>query len=237
MYKNYIFDLYGTIVDIHTNERKVSLWKSMSCFMSLQGAVYEPKELKKAYGDTIKALKKESGITVDECEIDFNELIKRLYKAKGYTPSPEEISHWALMFRSISMEHLYLFPGAKELLERLHSDGKKVYLLSNAQRMITEPEMRYLGIYDLFDDVFYSSDAGFVKPSASFYQALIKKHGLDPKESVMVGNDWQADAWGAHKNGLDSMYIHTPQSTEITGPLPDNCRVLDDISQVYSNRA
>ena len=26
MYQNYIFDLYGTLVDIRTNERKPSLW-------------------------------------------------------------------------------------------------------------------------------------------------------------------------------------------------------------------
>lgn len=27
MYQNYIFDLYGTLVDIHTNEKKAYLWK------------------------------------------------------------------------------------------------------------------------------------------------------------------------------------------------------------------
>ena len=30
MYKNYIFDLYGTLVDIRTDEGKNSLWKKMS---------------------------------------------------------------------------------------------------------------------------------------------------------------------------------------------------------------
>ena len=32
MYQNYIFDLYGTLVDIHTNEKKAYLWKKMSLF-------------------------------------------------------------------------------------------------------------------------------------------------------------------------------------------------------------
>ena len=27
MYQNYIFDLYGTLVDIHTNEKKAYLWE------------------------------------------------------------------------------------------------------------------------------------------------------------------------------------------------------------------
>lgn len=30
MYKNYIFDLYGTLLDIHTNESKKYLWEKMT---------------------------------------------------------------------------------------------------------------------------------------------------------------------------------------------------------------
>lgn len=30
MYQNYIFDLYGTLVDIHTNENKHYLWEKMA---------------------------------------------------------------------------------------------------------------------------------------------------------------------------------------------------------------
>ena len=37
MYQNYIFDLYGTLVDIRTNERKPSLWKYMAQYMTLHG--------------------------------------------------------------------------------------------------------------------------------------------------------------------------------------------------------
>ena len=35
MYQNYIFDLYGTLVDIHTNEKKAYLWKKMSLFFGM----------------------------------------------------------------------------------------------------------------------------------------------------------------------------------------------------------
>ena len=48
MYQNYIFDLYGTLVDIHTNEKKAYLWKKMSLFFGMKGAAYEPKELRMA---------------------------------------------------------------------------------------------------------------------------------------------------------------------------------------------
>ena len=55
MYQNYIFDLYGTLVDIHTNEKEsVSLEKKMSLFFGMKGAAYEPKELRMAYETKIK---------------------------------------------------------------------------------------------------------------------------------------------------------------------------------------
>ena len=31
-YKNYIFDLYGTIIDIHTEEGELKLWEALAKF-------------------------------------------------------------------------------------------------------------------------------------------------------------------------------------------------------------
>jgi len=42
------------------------------------------------------------------------------------------------------------------LLGQLHNAGRKIYLLSNAQRVFTEPEMKMLGIYNSFDGILYS---------------------------------------------------------------------------------
>ena len=49
MYKNYVFDLYGTLVDIRTNENKAYLWDKMAEIMGFYGAVYERQELKQKY--------------------------------------------------------------------------------------------------------------------------------------------------------------------------------------------
>lgn len=42
------------------------------------------------------------------------------------------------------------------MLEALKKKGKKIYLLSNAQRIFTEYEMHTLGIAKYFDDIFIS---------------------------------------------------------------------------------
>lgn len=243
MYENYIFDLYGTLVDIRTNESKASLWKYMARYMTLQGAPYSAPELRKSYRNLIDAVRREqyekyksqfSKLTSQEIEVDLHQVFFALYSQKDITPTPQMLADWALMYRTISLDYVRLYDGAKEVLEKLRLRGKRVYLLSNAQRLFTEPGMRSLGIYDLFDDVLISSDIGFMKPSPLFYGALLKKHTLSPNTCVMVGNDWQADAWGAHNSGLASMYVHTAQSPDPEGELPPDCTRLNTISDVLS---
>lgn len=248
IYNNYIFDLYGTLVDIQTNERKESVWKKLAAVMSLQGAVYSVRELRQAYRREVLCQEAEclqrarslsearvKKVEEPEVEIHLEEVFRRLYENKGVEANAQQIADTGIFFRTLTLETLALFPGAKELLQRLHDRGARVYLLSNAQRMFTEPEMRLLGIYDMFDGILYSSDAGYKKPSGRFYQMLLDTFALNKEESVMVGNDWQADAWGACHAGLDSIYVHTRQSTEITGDLPENCRRIAQISEVLTD--
>ena len=64
-YENYIFDLYGTLVDIHTDEEKAELWEKLAQFYGYYGAVYTAEELKNAYacltGQKEDALRQEMG--------------------------------------------------------------------------------------------------------------------------------------------------------------------------------
>ena len=246
-YKNYIFDLYGTLVDIHTNETKASLWKNMAVIYSMLGAAYEPGELKKRYKklvhEEISRMKKEIShkysnelLADEEIEILLEKVFRELFMQKGIEADDAQIRQIGVVFRSLSMEYLKLFEGVPELLMRLKNNGKKIYLLSNAQRMFTEPEMKMLGIYDSFDGIFYSSDAGVKKPSFHFYDALFKKYHLKKEESVMIGNEYHADIYGADRYGIDSMYVFTAQSGEEPSSLPDNCRRLKQISEVYCER-
>ena len=49
MYKNYFFDLYGTLVDIRTDESLPQLWQEAACWFGEKGIAYDPDELRKKY--------------------------------------------------------------------------------------------------------------------------------------------------------------------------------------------
>ena len=241
MYQNYIFDLYGTLVDIHTEEGTVSVWEKAAMYFSAQGAAYTGQELRERYASLIheeeeallkKLKKKYPEITVREVEIDLDRVFAALYKEKGVKAIKQTVKSAMLAFRAITMEKLRLFPGAAELLQGLKEAGKKVYLLSNAQTSFTAPEMQLLGIDGWFDDIFFSSDLQLKKPSRYFFEELVAKHDLKKEESVMVGNDRWSDVQGALDAGIKAIYLHTEQSSYFEGALPEGCVQAADLYEV-----
>lgn len=228
MYKNYIFDLYGTLVDIRTNEYKRSLWSNMAKIYFMNGAKYKPSELNKAFSkyldEQIEAIPKDKYTTSPEPQIEY--VFQRLFTEKGVSCTLEFACGIGRTFRALSLEHIRLYKGVKELLKAIRDHGGNIYLLSNAQRIFTEPEIRMLGLYEEFDDIFISSDESCAKPDIMFYKRLLDKYNLDPKESIMIGNDYRSDIRGSYEAGMDSLYIHTDISPEIKGELLAKYKIM-----------
>ncbi len=232
-YRNYIFDLYGTLVDINTNEGKPYLWKKVTELYAYYGAVYTPSEFKKAYlrlcAAHTDALRAKNGATYPEIQLEY--VFMDLFTEKGVTMSMDIVRVIGQAFRVISTKFLCLYDGVTDLLDAIHAAGGKVYLLSNAQEMFTKHEMISLGIYDKFDGIVFSSDEGLCKPEEKFFRTVVERYGLNIDESVMIGNDAGTDIKGANLIGMDSLYIHSdisPQITDLTGAdIPATYKVMD----------
>lgn len=225
MYKNFIFDLYGTLVDIRTDENNPALWDKLGEIYWAYGAEYAPGELWKTYGLLENEEKRKQ--TVENEEIDITGIFAKLYHSKGIDCSKELARMTAITFRAMSRSRLNLYDGVLDVLEKLKRRGKGIYLLSNAQTDFTRPEISMLGIERYFDGIFISSEQGVKKPSDAFFEKLMKTYGLNAKESVMIGNDELADIAGANRVGMDSLYIHTSISPQETGKADATYRVMD----------
>lgn len=235
-YENYIFDFYGTLVCLWTNERKKYLWCTLADLFRGRKAYYHAGELQKRYLRYCRQVSDRMQKEYDHqlIEIDLLEVFDMLYKNKGVTVDKEKLKETAVIFRLLSTDSVSLFPDAVNLLKWLRENGKKVYLLSNAQAVFTEYEMEQLKIRSLFDGILYSSDAGYRKPSERLYEKLLEEYALDRSESVMIGNDAHSDIKGAHDMGIDSIYLHTVQSGKHPGKLPDDCREYESLSAILN---
>ena len=230
MFKNYIFDLYGTLIDIRTDEEDDALWEKMVMVYGYKECHYSVFEMRRHYKELCareKAKIKAEFPKRTNVDFDLRIVFRELYEIKGYTPSDEEVDLTASFFRCTSTKFIKLYDGVIDFLESLKKKGKKIYLLSNAQRSFTVPELKMMGLYDYFDGIFISSDLCASKPSVDFFDALFKKYKLKKIESIMIGNDFISDISGAYEFGIRSLYIHQEISSPITGKLLSDWSVMD----------
>lgn len=223
MYKNYVFDLYGTLVDIHTDESDLAVWKKLALFYGYYGALYQPEELQKAYGEITnhREVSQKQKMEAEPHyeheafpEIKIEYVFEELFKRKGVEAGLELCIHAGQFFRVLTTEYVRLYDGVIDMLKGIRKMGKKVYLLSNAQRIFTEYELKGLDIVQYFDGILISSECGTKKPDIRFFHMLFEQYGIQPEEAIMIGNDANSDIAGARQAGMDTFYIHSNISPE-----------------------
>ena len=210
MYTDLIFDLYGTLVDIHTEEN-AEVWEKTALNFGYYGAHSTPEELEAAFTSQIRLRKAKAGQSY-ECfpDIPFQEIMADLFRSKGIEETADTLGiQAAQLFRIASTEYIRLYPKVLESLDLLRKKGYRLWLLSNAQEVFTRYELRHLGLWDAFDGVYISSCFGFRKPDVQFFRSLLEEQQLDPKQCLMIGNDRETDIAGAKAAGLDTFYMHT----------------------------
>lgn len=201
MIKNVIFDLYGTLIDIWTDESYDGFFEKIEelfkCYKDLKG------HLKELY--LTKCQEKQELIE----EIDLLEVFKEIYEVDD-----KKAYEIALTFRMLSLNNISLYPKVTLLLEKLKKKGYKIFLLSNAQRCFTIFELYALDIDKYFDKIYLSSDYGMRKPNHEFFMRPILDYDLLKPETLMIGNDCYTDIKGSLEVGLKTIYIETETSTK-----------------------
>ncbi len=242
-YRNYIFDLYGTLLDINADEHSDGLWKLLAGMYNAYGCEWKTRALAARYNedDAQERMILGKRLGVEAPEIKLERVFARLYfespgfhatgmkiagydaeklrnmyssaktseKALGIVTESEFILAISNLFRVRSRKYIRPFKNTVNTLKALRERGKHVYLLTNAQRIFTMPELEQSGLIPLFDAMYISSDCEIMKPQKEFMQVLLKKQKPDPGESVMVGNDPGSDVLVALRNDMDSILLNT----------------------------
>ena len=156
MYNNYIFDLYGTLIDINTDEWNDDLWKKIAILYAYKGAHYTYDELNEEYDRLVQAEKKavlKKSPDTKVVDIKIEKVFRKLFTQKGVKVTKAEVFFIAEAFRCYSTKYIKLYDGVLDLLDTLKAKGKKIYLLSNAQRSFTENELNMFDLTKYFDGI------------------------------------------------------------------------------------
>ena len=94
MYNNYIFDLYGTLIDINTDEWNDDLWKKIAIFYAYKGAHYTYDELNEEYDRLVQAEKKavlKKSPDTKVVDIKIEKVFRKLFTQKGIKVTKAEV--------------------------------------------------------------------------------------------------------------------------------------------------
>lgn len=218
---NFLFDLYGTLADIKTDEELQSLWYGFAWLLG-------ESDVKKVKDEYLKICKKYSDARTHKfVEFDLLRVFEEMLENRG--AKKEKAKELAREFRVLSRQKLRLFPCIVDILKGLKERDAGVYLVSNAQACFTLDELDELGIKQLFDGILISSDAGVKKPCPEIFDVAFNKFNLNREECFYVGNDLHDDVLGASGAGLKTVYIETEQS----GKYPDLCVSPDFVVETH----
>ena len=154
-YTHVFFDLYGTLLDIATDEESDATWEVLRKFLAENGAEYEDvKELKIFWDKAESKLINAQGFNKEESEYDIAKLYKEAFANKGIQSDDKLAAEAARVFRDASRKFMNLYPGTVEMLRKVKDSGRQIVLLSNAQTLFTVPEIEAVGLDKEFEHIF-----------------------------------------------------------------------------------
>lgn len=105
-----------------------------------------------------------------------------------------------------------LMPYAKEVLEYL-APKYNLYILSNGFRELQSRKMRSAGVDGYFKKVILSEDIGVLKPWPEIFNFALSATQSELRESLMIGDNWEADIAGARGVGMHQVFYNVAQRT------------------------
>ena len=123
-YTDLIFDLYGTLVDIHTEEND-AVWEKTAIYFGFYGAHYTGHELKQAF-DAAMATRQAMAGQSYECfpDIPVEQVMSELFRDKGIADGALGLGMQAAqLFRIASMDYIRLYPDVLQALTLLREKG------------------------------------------------------------------------------------------------------------------
>lgn len=100
-----------------------------------------------------------------------------------------------------------LFPYSIEILEYLENKYQ-LHIITNGFEEVQFVKLEHAGLRPFFKEVITSESVGFKKPDKKIFDFAIEKAGATKHDSIMIGDDAEADIKGAQQAGIDQVYVN-----------------------------
>jgi putative hydrolase of the HAD superfamily len=204
--KGIFFDLFNTLItyDPPREETQINLLKKHGISITkkaISPAIKAGDEY--FYSENSKSLIKNR--PSEEQKVFWYEYQERILRQAGVEPDPELVND---VLRELGQVKYKMAPfnDVLPVLEKLNHNNYKLGIISNIDRDIN-PMCEEMGFSPFLDIILTSHQTGLYKPAPEIFQLACEETGVDLKQALYVGDQYQIDVVGAEKAGMTGVLV------------------------------
>jgi putative hydrolase of the HAD superfamily len=138
----------------------------------------------------------------------------------------------AYRYRDLRDDGLELVSGAIEILETLRAGGTALALLTNGSAVDQRAKVDRFRLGKYFDYICIEGDAGFGKPDTRVFNGALTAVGASPYDTWMVGDNLEADVFGAMNLGIKGIWVDGLNAGLPPGVLLKPNRIIRNLAEL-----
>ena len=200
--KHIFFDLDHTLWDFEKNSNLTfaQLFKTHNIELELQDFLKEYSPINFNYWKLYREEK------ISKENLRYGRL-KDAFDALNYTVNDDLINLLSEEYINVLPSNNYLFDGAIELLEYLQPKYE-LHIITNGFEEVQSLKLEKSGIKKYFNKIITSESVGVKKPNPKVFEFALEKATAKADNSVMVGDNLEADIIGAINCGISSIHFN-----------------------------
>jgi len=198
--KHIFFDLDHTLWDFETNSNKTFAYIferngvriNFNDFME----VYQPINFR--YWKLFREDK------VSKADLRYGRL-REAFDAIGFDTNDEMIHVLSEEYITYLADHNALFENALHVLDYLKPQYS-MHIITNGFEEVQHRKLQNSNLLPFFDQVITSEKVGVKKPNPAIFEYAMELTGAGAHESVMIGDNFEADILGAMNVGMQAIF-------------------------------
>ena len=219
--KHIFFDLDHTLWDFETNSDIAfeTIFKKHKVKVDLQKFLNYYRGINEHYWK----LYREEKVTKEEMRIGR---LKDTFVKINEKVGMQLLENLSVDYIKVLPHHNQLFEGTHEILEHL-SMNYKLHIITNGFNEVQYKKIENSGIAKYFDKIITSEDAGVKKPNPIIFEYALEITKAVCAESIMIGDNWEADIMGAKEAGFDVIFCNFNSA-----PVSENIKSVTNLIEI-----
>ena len=205
-YKHIFFDLDHTLWDFETNSKNTLKDLYTSNDLQVKGVDDFEVFFKQFSHHNHRLWDKYTKGLIKQDELRW----KRMWLALlDYKIADETLSQkLSVEFLTLLPTKTNLFPYTVEILDYLQSKNYQLHLITNGFESVQHNKLKGCGLQHYFVEVITSEGSNSLKPNKEIFDFALQKTKAQLHESIMIGDNLDADIQGGINAGMDTIYVN-----------------------------